>query len=78
MYENLKTFQNKKSLFSSIITGDESWFFLENKKLKKNKKEWRNPNDTPSKIPSTKLIDKRYLFSIFFCSQGLISLRFLE
>ena len=26
--ENLKTFQNKKSLFSSIITGDESWFFL--------------------------------------------------
>ena len=26
--ENLKIFQNKKSLISSIVTGDESWFFF--------------------------------------------------
>ena len=76
--KNYEIFKKNISLLYNIVTGDESWFFLENKKIKKNKKEWRNPDELPTTIPSLKISDKKYLFTIFFNSSGLVTLNVLD
>ena len=75
--KNLEIFESSPSKLKNVLTGDESWFYLENKKMKKNKKEWRNPNDVPSKIPKIKINEEKFLFSIFFYYSGLITINVL-
>ena len=75
---NLDIFKSSPNKIKNVITGDESWFYLENKKMKKNMKEWRNPNDDPSTIPKIKINDEKFLFSIFFYFVGPVTINVLE